>query len=410
MRARASLDREEQELLSAIQAGVTHAFAGLRRTVQKNLAVLTVAFLRLLGAPRSGQGKLSLASLGRVLPTAGTAHAREKRLHRFLENWRLDPRGVTDGLAQLIFGRRGKGLWPVAFDQTQAGGTQALVAGVPFQGRTLPLAVYTFDYPWKETAAQSQNQLEEVFLCDVETALPAGVRAVFIGDRGYARAALLRKSASLRRLYILRGRGGTRVDYQGRTRKLAELPVESGRAVRYREVLYQARERVPVDVIVYHERTFQNPWYLLVPAGSEPLLPTAAVVALYRERMQVEHSFRDFKTHLGLRGLQLKVRVAPRTGRLLLAFTLAYCLALVLGSSEEAGQARAELESPRRTARHGTCRTLSVLCLAMHMLAHPRWRRRAYQHLQAIAWRVAAGKPALLLPPPNVRERLCLAA
>src|SRR2546425_583212 len=124
--------------------------------------------------------------------TAGTAHAREKRLRRFLENRRLDPRGVTDGLARLIFGRRGRGLWSILFDQTKSGATQALLAGVPFEGRALPLAVYTFDYPWQEATARSQNRLEEIFLLDVESALPVGARGVFIGDRGYARAALFR--------------------------------------------------------------------------------------------------------------------------------------------------------------------------------------------------------------------------
>jgi len=120
----------------------------------------------------------------------------------------LDPRSVTDGLARLIFGSRGRGLWPILFDQTKAGATQALFAGVPFQGRALPLAVYTFQYPWQEKTARSQNQLEEVFLADIGTALPARVRPVFIGDRGYARAALLRQSNRLGRLYIIRGRAG----------------------------------------------------------------------------------------------------------------------------------------------------------------------------------------------------------
>jgi len=406
VRARAVAEQDERQLVSVVDACVSRAFAGLRRTVQTNLAVLTVAFLRLVGAPRSGQGKLSLASLFRVLPTAGTPHAREKRLHRFLNNWRLDPRGVTNGLAQLIFGKRGKGLWPVGFDQTKAGATQALVAGVPFEGRTLPLAVYTFDYPWKESAVDSQNQLEEVFLCDVETALPVGVRPVFIGDRGYARAALLRKSARLGRLYIIRGRAGTLIQHQGRSLKLGELPVNGGRAVRYRQVLYQAREQVPVDVVVYHEPAFKQAWYLLVPSDSETVLSTQAVLTLYRERMQVEHSFRDFKTHLGLRGLKLKVRVAERTGRLLLAFTIAYCLALVLGSSKQAQLARAELEIPRKTERHGTCRTLSVLSVAMYMLSHPRWRDLAYQRLRVVMLRIAAGKSALPVPPPDVSERL----
>src|SRR6058998_154310 len=111
-----------------MDAALCGSFQCLRRTVQKNLAVLTVTFLRLLGAARGGNGRLSLGMLFRVLPTAGTAHAREKRLRRFLENRRLDPRGVTDGLARLIFGRRGTGLWPILFDQTKSGATQALMA------------------------------------------------------------------------------------------------------------------------------------------------------------------------------------------------------------------------------------------------------------------------------------------
>lgn len=38
-------------------------------------------------------------------------------------------------------------------------------------------------------------------------------------------------------------------------------------------------------------------------------------------------SAHNFKTHVGLWGLKLKVRIASRMGRLLLAFTVAYALA-----------------------------------------------------------------------------------
>ena len=398
------VDADGTALLRVMDAAVCESFECLRRTVQKNLAVLTVTFLRVLGAARGGNGRLSLGTLFRVLPTSGTAHAREKRLRRFLENRWLDPRGVTDGLARLIFGRRGTGLWPILFDQTKSGATQALMAGVPFEGRALPLAVYTFDYPWEETEARSQNRLEEIFLLDVESALPAGARGVFIGDRGYARAALFRHSGQQGRLFVIRGRAGTRVTHAGRNCKLGELPCGRDRPRRYRGVLYQARLRVPVDIVAFHDPTFQEPWWLVVPPDSEAILPSATVVALYRERMQIEHSFRDFKTHLGLRGLQLHVRVAERTGRLLLAFCIAYCLALVLGVAPEAQQARRDLEIPRRRPRHGTCRTLSVLSLAMQMLAHPRWRRKAYRRLQRIAADLAAGRRVLKRGPPRLSE------
>src|SRR5256712_3941787 len=276
------------------------------------------------------------------------------------------------------------------------------MAGVPFEGRAGPLAVYTCDSPWQETGARSKSRLEEIFLLDVEDVLPTGAGGFFIGDGAYARAALFRHSGQQGRLFVIRGRAGTRVEHAGRTCKLGELRCGRDRPLRYRGVLYQASLRVPVDIVAFHDPTFQEPWWLVVPPDSEALLPTDTVVALYRERMQIEHSFRDFKTHLGLRGLQLQVRVAQRTGRLLLAFCIAYCLALVLGVAPEAQQARRDLEIPRRRPRHGTCRTLSVLSLAMQMLAHPRWRRTAYQRLQRIAVDLAVGRRVLKRGPPRL--------
>src|SRR2546426_9556596 len=92
-----------------MDAALCGSFQCLRRTVQKNLAVLTVTFLQVLGAARGGNGRLSLGMLFRVLPTSGTAHAREKRLRRVLGNRRAGPRGGAGGPAPLVFGRRGRG-------------------------------------------------------------------------------------------------------------------------------------------------------------------------------------------------------------------------------------------------------------------------------------------------------------
>jgi hypothetical protein len=281
---------------------------------------------------------------------------------------------------------------------------QALVAGIPLEGRILPLAVYSFEYPWKDKA-KSQNELEEIFLVDLEDALPRGVKGVFIGDRGYARAALLRHSAQLGRLLLIRGRGGTQVEYQGRVCRLSDLPSKPGRAVRYSSVHYQAHQKVPVDVVVFHDPSFKEPWFLLVPPESQKILPTRTILALYRERMQIEQAFRDFKTHLGLRGLKLKVQVTERMGRLLLAFTIACCLALVLGVSKEAREARMDLEIPRRRPRHGTARTLSALSIALQMLSNPRWSGKAHSRLLKIAALIAAGECAFKRPPPQAHHR-----
>jgi hypothetical protein len=101
--------------------------------------------------------------------------------------------------------------------------------------------------------------------------------------------------------------------------------------MRYRHVLYHGRQQEPVDVIVYRGKGFQDAWFLIAPPDSESWLPTEEVVRLYAERIQIEHCFRDWKSHLGLRGLHLAVERTQRLLRLLMAFTLAYLLTLLLG-------------------------------------------------------------------------------
>lgn len=397
---------KEEDLLGAIDRAIREVFSSLRRSVQKNLSVLTLAFIRVLSSVRSGHGKVSLRALARALPTEGTAHSKEKRLHRFLNNPRLDGYGVTGGLVRLIIGVKGKGFWPVIFDQSKIGSVQVLYAGIPYEGRILPISVYTFEYPWIEERINSQNQLEHIFLLDIEDSMPEGVIPVFIGDRGYARSSLLRHSLLERRLYIIRGRAGTVVEIEGNRMKLGRIPYKSGEPTRVRGVLYHAKNKIPVDVITYWEKGFKEPWWLLVPCGSEFILPTDEVIRLYRQRMQIEQSFRDFKTHLGLRGLKLKVRIAERMGRLLLSFTIAYTLAVILGASHEAERARSYFEIPRRTPRHGTTRTLSVLTLAMHMLSHPYWKKVAYLVLISLAEKVAKNRPLLNKAPPIILSKI----
>jgi hypothetical protein len=378
-----------EELIEALSQLMETRFSGLTKPIRNNLVVLTFAFILVLSAVRSGQGRLSLAALARTLPTQGTAHAREKRLHRFLKNPRLDFRAMTGSLAAILL-PPGKRFCPVILDQTKSGSAQAIVAAVPYAGRALPLACYTFAYPLTEPAIKSQNQLEHIFLLDTGTSLPPGVIAIWIADRAYARSLLLQQSEQEQRPYIVRGRKETIITCQGRRMKLGHLHAPPRKALRYQNVLYHAHRKVPVDVIVYYDPTYREPWYLLVPVAFRNLLETDLVVDLYRERMQIEQSFRDFKTHLGLRGLNLQIDIASRMGRLLLAFCLAYILCVLLGESSLGQQARRGFEIPRYTARHGTRRTLSALSIAMLILSHPAWVQRAITLLLKVIWNASA--------------------
>jgi hypothetical protein len=101
---------------------------------------------------------------------------------------------------------------------------------------------------------------------------------------------------------------------------------------------------------------------------------------------------------LGLRGLHLRVQKSERLLRLLMGFTLAYLLLLLLGQDPWAERLRPYFEVPRQRSRHGTRRVLSVLSMALYLLADPRWEQRARERLMQILSRLAQGRGIALLP------------
>jgi hypothetical protein len=108
--------------------------------------------------------------------------------------------------------------------------------------------------------------------------------------------------------------------------------------------------------------------------------------------MRIEHCFRDWKSHLGLRGLRLQVQKPERILRLLMGFTLAYLILLLLGQDPLAEKLRPYFEQPRHRDRHGTPKILSVLSIALYLLSDPHWEQRARERWVQILSRLAAGR------------------
>jgi hypothetical protein len=353
-------------------------FGSLRKPVRTNLALLVEAFVVLTSALRSGNGQLTLASLARALPLGTSFKDRYKRLNRFLDNRFFDPQGLTNGLFAVLLGTLATdAMIPVIIDQSALGSAQLLLAGVPVSGRILPLALLVFTYadiqnrPERE---KSQNYIERLFFLQLLDAATDPWRLCFILDRGYARVSLVKELLRQPRVsFILRAKRDVVIQRLKRGRihrcRLGDLHATSGKARRLERVRYHARSPVEIDLVIYYETGHKEPWYLVVPPGSSSWLPTEKVVELYRRRMHIEQGFRDFKTHLGVRGLELQVRVSERVQRLLMAFTLAYALVVALGMTEVAAQARPRLEDRRPTLRHGTDRILSVRTVAALLLA-----------------------------------------
>jgi hypothetical protein len=371
-------------------------FSGLRRTVRKNLARLTVAFLDLALSVRFGYGGLHLTSVARVLPDQVKYKNRYKWLSRFLQCKYFDPSSLAECMLSLLLGDKPPPWVIVLVDQTTLDGVEVVSAALPLAGRAVPVAWVDFQYPWTSVRPPSQNFVELCLFTWLVQAAPPGVRLVLIFDRGYVRVALIRELNRSGQPFVMRGRKDVIVEALVRGRRqrisLGRLPHRSSQPLRYRHVLYHSRQAEPVDVIVYREKGFQDAWFLIVPPDSESWLPTDEVVRLYRQRMQIEHCFRDWKSHLGLRGLHLQVDKSQRLLRLLMAFTLAYLLVLLLGQDPLAEKARPYFEAPRRRPRHGTRKVLSALSVALYLLANKRWALRALRRFVEILSRITNGR------------------
>jgi len=365
---------------------------GLGRWLSLALALLTVAMLQLWRGARSGNGWLTLCALSRTLPLDENEKARSKRLYRLLRNPSLDGTEMTPLLVRLALGANPRGWIPIVVDQTDVRGTQVIMAGVRVANRVLPVAFACFEYA---KIHKSQNIIENSLLLLIAACLPAGCKPVFVMDRGYARASLLKQLRTLNIPFVIRGRSNTIVRIRGQRLSLGHLPHRSGRARRYSNATYQDTAREAVDVIVFHDPNFKEPWFLLVPARSQAQLTTEDVVNLYRERMHIELTFRDWKTHLGVRGLRLEVDAAPRLGRLLLALSIAYILAVLLGSGEIAPRVRAHSEVLRSSPRHGTRRRLGALSIGILALSLARFADLVSRELDRLLGAFERGAPVI---------------
>jgi len=360
--------KTSEEELSELKEILEKEFPSLKKTITRNLSCLIFAFVLLFRTYRGWYGRLTLSGIARCLPTKGSGKSRYKRVTRFLDNENFQMVDLTTDLVRLIYEE--ENLLPVIIDQTAIGDVQVISANVPAEGRSIPLAISTFEYTKIE---RSQNLIEEEFLTTLSSRLPKGIKVVQIADRGYGKSILLKNRLERGELFIIRGRRDVIMHYEENgkicRKSLGRLKHSLGKPRRYSGCLYQGKKEIKVDVIVYREKSFKEPWFLLVPSGKEDILSTERVIELYRRRMNIEVTFRDFKSQLGVRGLSLKVRKGKRLDRLLGVMVLTYILLLVLGISEIGKFLRKKIEIPRSKARHGTRKTLSVLTVSLFAIS-----------------------------------------
>jgi hypothetical protein len=375
----------------------------IRVTILKNIALVTYALITLFHGARGGNGWLSKAALARCLPLGTGPKEREQRLYRFLDNFRLTPEILIPLHVALACGTKVRERLPMILDQTTIRGMETLLIGLVFEGRVLPIAFSCFMKKWIH---KSQNILEHSLILAAMSCFPAEVRPFLILDRGYARVSLFIHLRQEGIPFLCRAKKSVLVYLPGQTKgkTLGRFKIKPGQLLRY-SVLYHSQKKEPLDLIIYFGKGYQEPWYLLVPSGTS--LTAEEIIELYAQRMSIEQGFRDWKTHLGVRGLIFwGDNPAPRLTRLLLAFSLSYLLCLALGSTEEALIVRTFVEIERRKPRHGTTRTLSVLSIGILRISLKKFSKQADQELLRMLRRLSRGRGVIqwcLSPPKPVR-------
>lgn len=396
-----AFSEEQAPLIARVMAMVQALSPDLRKWLTLNVPLVIVAILQLWKGGRSGNGWLTLCAIGRALPLDITEKAREHRLYRILACKTLDGTEMTPLLVRLALGDHPPRWVPIVLDQTSIRGTQVIMGGVRVAHRVLPVAFTTFEY---DTIRKSQNIVESALLKLIAASLPAGCKPLFVMDRGYARAQLFKELDEVLHIpFLVRVKGSVIAQVGSKRMAINRLPRAShNRSIRHANVSFQSQKKKPVDIVVFHSPSFKEPWFLAVPPNSSSLLPTDEVVDLYRERMHIELTFRDWKTHLGVRGLRLEVDVAARLGRLLLAVTAAYIVTVILGACDAARQVRQDCEVLRPKPRHGTRRRLGALSIGILFLSLGRFAGPLARTLPALLAYLAngSGAPRLATSPP----------
>lgn len=300
--------------------------------------------------------RLTLMELARHWPGAGRFQAPLKRLDRLLGNAQIQAtRNRLYQAAMVWLLRTAQPVLVVDWSELKSDGRWHLLrAGVVARGRTL--TVYEEVHPEHH---KNSSRVESAFLQRLHALLPAKARPILVTDAGF-RVPWFRAVEALGWHWL--GRVRQRIQVKptdqplaawshckllypqavSRPRALGRFALTQSKQLICRLVLVKraARGRIQRTRWGYKRRNAyalkiaqreREPW-LLATSCSLSTLPAREIVRLYAQRMQIEQSFRDLKSHrYGCAFEDTLTRSAGRLQTLLLIQTLATLTAWLEG-------------------------------------------------------------------------------
>jgi hypothetical protein len=279
-----------------------------RKTQITNLALAASALLE--------RKTLTLSHLAQQLPGSDKPKVLEprhplwhrlKRLRRFLGNPRLQVQDLFRHLTRLalcVSDEPGVRL-SILVDLTYLDPYAFLVASIPKHGRALPIAWYAFRRDLRQEPFDSQNLLIEALLQPLLAEIPQKVQAILCADREFARVSFFRFVKKMQRHFVVRIDAESWIIHPQYSGALGQMGLRPGDPPRwFPQALYCKEDPERLNLLAVWVEGYREPWFLATTLADQRV-----VFRIYKQRMKIEHGFRDWKHHLRLKGT---LRVHPR--------------------------------------------------------------------------------------------------
>jgi hypothetical protein len=219
------------------------------------------------------------------------------RLYRFLRNERFDNWLLTEQMLWLLGGCRGPLLLALDWTCWQQR-FSVLTASVCVGTRSIPVASSACI---SRNLSRSQNLWEETFLrLVVDRLRSAGVRAVWLCDRGFHRVGWLKRFLEMEQHFVVRLKRDVTVHLREGACLLKSLEVMEGERRDFGFVRLRSDAEVRARLIGVWAKGSKEVWWLATDLENR----VSKVVSYYDRRMGIEEQFRDSK---GVRfGVKLK--------------------------------------------------------------------------------------------------------
>jgi hypothetical protein len=218
------------------------------------------------------------------------AQSTQRRFRRWLGNRRIEVAPLYGPLIAQALREWGTHTLYLALDTSMLWNQYCLIRlSVVYRGRAVPVA-------WEVIAHGSSSVPHEAYAPLLEAApglLPAGIKVVFLADRGFADTKLL---AQLRRLgwrFRIRIKAPFSILRPGQPPcKVEDFPLARGRALFLHNVAITAEQFGPVSLALARHTTTGEYWYIV---SDEPT--SVQTFVEYGYRFDIEENFLDDKSN-----------------------------------------------------------------------------------------------------------------